>query len=103
VANNLNSNPVQVEVVMTSSYKAGTATSLGTLTSLRIEKIYWLNPTAIGDGVLVEDPANGREIARLRCEVAAQSQVLDWSANPRLVSDFIVPQIDSGRLKIYLR
>ena len=103
MANNLLVNPVQIEVPMTSSYKGATAASLGTLTTLLIEKILWLTPTTIGDGALIDDPANGTEIARFRAEVAGQSQVLDWTSHPRLVSDFIVPQINSGRLKIYLR
>jgi hypothetical protein len=103
MANLLNQNPIILTGIMASSYKALVAATLGTLFTLRIEKIYWRSPIVAGDQLLIVDPGSGNTLAHMRCENAQQSQVLDWNANPRLWRDFQVVQLDSGELEIYTR
>lgn len=102
MANALNQNPIILTGTQT-SYKAAVATSLGTLFTLKIEKFYWEDPITIGDQVVLIDPQSGAEKLRLRCEVAGQSQVVDWTAAAKLFNDFAVVQLDSGKLYIYTR
>lgn len=100
--NVLTANPVVITGVQP-SYKAAVAASLGAFYNLRIEKVYWETPVTVGDTVTITDASGSQTILNLRCEVAAQSEIVDWSANPRYVADFAVPQISSGTLYIYLR
>lgn len=101
MANNLLQNPLVITAAMASGYKALTASTLGTLRTVRITKIYWENPASVGDTVNIEDPSSLITIANLRCDTANISQVLDWTARPLLVADFQVSQISSGTLYIY--
>jgi tRNA A37 threonylcarbamoyladenosine synthetase subunit TsaC/SUA5/YrdC len=101
MSNSLVQNPIVISSAMTSGYKASVASSLGTLSTLRIDKIYWENPGTIGDTATIIDPQNLATMFALRCEVANQSQVIDWSARPKLWRDFQVSQISSGTLYIY--
>lgn len=100
--NSLNTSPVVLQTTQT-SYKAATSTTLGALTSIRIERVYWEAPKNVGDVILITDPASGRTIIRLQCATANLGIDMDWTANPKLVSDFAVPQMDSGNLYIHLR
>jgi hypothetical protein len=100
---NLTSNPIVITTAMPSSYKAATLAAFGAFQTVRIQKVYWENPINIGDAMQIVDPTSSMVILPLRCEVAGQSQVVDWTPQPRLVSDFIVNQISSGTLYIYLK
>lgn len=100
--NLLNQSPIIIQAVMASSYKALVASTLGTLFTTRIEKIYWEQPTTAGDTVQILGPG-AQELVRMRCENAGQSQILDWVSNPRLWQDFQVARLDSGNLYIYTR
>lgn len=102
MANTLTTNPIILSGVQT-SYKAAVASILGTLFTLRVEKIYWFQPATVGDEALIINPQSGQTLLRLRCEVAGQSQVIDWTANPKLWQDFGVNQLDSGSIEIYTR
>jgi hypothetical protein len=106
MANSYLQNPVIINTNMTQGYKALTATQgptgLGAFTYLRIEKVYWENPGTIGDTVNIEDPVTGNVLLVLRCEVANQSQIVDWTAKPKRWSDFEVNTISSGTLYLYL-
>jgi len=99
MANLLTHNPIVIEGVL-ASYKAGVTAQLGTLSTLRIESIYWLQPNLVGDVALIVDPQNGNELFRARCEVAGQSQYFTFR-KPRLWRDFSMVQLDSGRIYIY--
>lgn len=103
MSNNLTSNPIVITGSMASSYKASVAASLGTLFTLVVEKIYWENPATPGDQVLIGDPGSGQTLLNLRCETANQSQIVDWTANPRLWRDFEINTFNSGTLYIYTR
>jgi hypothetical protein len=98
MANLLNQNPIIINSVQ-SSYKAATVSTLGTPSSLRVRKVYWWNPTAVGDQVIIIDPSNGKHWLDLRCEVANQSQFIPLS---ELWADFAVVEIDSGTLEIHI-
>ncbi len=97
MANNLNSNPINLTATQT-SYKAAVATSQGSPFTLLLKSVYWEQPNAVGDGFLLIDPNGGREILRGRCEVAGQSQLFPLNM---MVSDWACDQLDSGNLKIY--
>jgi len=102
MANQLNQSPIIINAAM-ASYKAQVAATLGTLWVLRVERVYWEGPSTVGHQVVITDPANGARRMNLECAVANQGIDLDFTANPKLWSDFAVVQIDSGNLYIYLR
>lgn len=104
--------PLKITGEMATSYKTQLAaaspnaginnTSYGTLTTLKISKIYWENPGAIGDVVSFGDPNSGLVLLVIRCEVANQSQLIDWSASPVLWNDFEMTQTGTGTGTIYV-
>ena len=93
------------------SYKAAIAANLAsgglksTLTTLIVEKIYWENPQTVGDTISIGDPISGTVLLLLRCEVANQSQLIDWTSNPKIWQDFSINMFaDAGsNLYIYTR
>ena len=99
MANSLTSNPIILTGTQT-SYKAAVAanTTQGTPITLRVVRVEWFAPTTVGDQALIIDPASGKEWLRFKCETALQSQILPVN---ELWSDFAVPQLDSGVLKIF--
>ena len=103
MANNLVANPIVLTGSMSQGYKAATASALGTLQTLKVEKIYWENPGTIGDTITLGDPISGLTLLALRCEVANQSQLIDWTSNPKLWQDFEINSFPSGTLYIYTR
>jgi hypothetical protein len=103
MANNLLANPMQISGSMASSYKTATASALGTLRTLKVEKLEWLSPGTVGDTIVIGDPISGLELANFVCETALQSQLLDWTANPKLWQDFEINSFPSGTLKIWTR
>jgi hypothetical protein len=106
-------NPLIITSSMATSYKTQLAaaspnagknnTSYGTLTSLLIEKIEWLSPVTVGDSIVIGDPQSGLNLLTLVCETALQSQIIDWTSNPKLWLDFEINQFSSGTLKIWTR
>ena len=103
MANTLNANPMVITGSLATSYKTATASSLGTLRTLMIEKVYWENPLNVGDTITIGDPNSGQALLVLRCEVANQSQLIDWTANPKLWIDFEINAFPSGTLYLYTR
>lgn len=102
MSNSIYTNPVIITTAL-GSYKAAIASALGSFYEIRIQKIEWYMPVTVGDTYSINDPISNAVIAQGSCEVAAQSQVLDWTPQPRLVADFSVPQISSGTLIVYLK
>jgi hypothetical protein len=114
-------NPIVVTGSMATSYKtqlaaavpnagiygiagkgAGVITgSYGTLTALKIAKIEWLSPVTVGDQVNIGDPNSGLTLLNLVCEVALQSQIIDWTASPVLWNDFEIDRMNSGTLYLW--
>lgn len=103
MATNLFTNPMVITGSLAQSYKTSVASQIGTLFTLVVEKIYWENPTNVGDQVLIGDPASGATLLNLRCETANQSQIIDWTANPKVWRDFEINTFNSGTLFIYTR
>jgi len=101
MANSLNTNPIVISQTQT-AYKPAVLTSQGSFITLRIIKVYWENPTNIGDTFVIQDPASGHTWLTGRCEVANQSQIFDFTAKPLLWKDFEVLTLASGTLYIYL-
>jgi hypothetical protein len=97
MANSLTTNPIILTGTQ-SSYKAAVASSLGTLFVLQVTRVYWFDPTAVGDEFVLIDPSDGHEWLRGRCESAGISQIFvinkPWS-------DFACVELDSGSLRIY--
>lgn len=98
MANQLNANPIIMTATLPLGWKAGILASNGQYFPLRVQRVEWFSPTAVGDQVVITDPLNGAEKARFKCETALVSQLLPVN---ELWADFAVPQIDSGVLKIY--
>lgn len=123
MANNILSNPMVITGSMATSYKTQLAAAVpnagiygiagkgkgvitgayGTLQTLIIEKIYWENPGTIGDSISIGDPLSGAVLLLLHCEVANQSQLIDFTSNPKLWQDFEIDAFPSGTLYIYTR
>lgn len=103
MANNLFANPMVITGSMATSYKTQVASQIGTLFTLIVEKVYWFNPATIGDVVNIGDPISGLTLLNLRCEAANQSQIIDWTANPKIWQDFEIDTFSSGTLYIYTR
>lgn len=101
MANALTQNPVLVTAVMAASFKASLP-AVNQYPYLKIEKIYWEQPSHVGDTFQIEG-LDGSIIASGQCGVAGVDQSLDWTANPKVWSDFRVSQLSSGTLLIYLR
>jgi hypothetical protein len=104
MANSLNTNPIRIDTIMATSYKAAVAATLGTLTTLTVKQVRWLDVGAAGDEVLIIDPGSGQELLHLRSTLAAAGTVevvSDWSGSPRLWRDFQVVQLTNGRVDIF--
>jgi hypothetical protein len=99
VANIYTRNPIFIDTTF-NSYKAQVAVTLGTLFTLVIVKLRWVGPGAIGQ-VIVDDPGSGNQLAVLNNSAATGPDIeLDFSASPRLWTDFSVV-IPSGKLLIF--
>lgn len=103
MANILTSNPIIITSVMSSSFKSQVAASLGTLFTLRVEKIYWENAVTTGHRAIIIDPQSGNQLASFYNVANGSDYVADYTPNPRLWADFMVNQLDSGTLKLYTR
>lgn len=103
MANLLSQNPIIITAAMSSSYKASVAATLGTLFTLRVEKLYWENAVTKGDRVRIIDPQSGNELASFYNVANGSDYVADYTPNPRIWADFMVNQIDSGTIKLYTR
>jgi hypothetical protein len=98
MANNFLVNPHQVDTVMTSTLMATTPRKPAT-PPIQIVSIYWYNPSAVGDTFQIVDAA-GNIIKEGRCEAANQSQEFDMHG--KLVGDYKVTTLSSGKLEIEL-
>lgn len=102
MANSLFTTPIIITAPMAASYKVLTAATLGALSTIRIEKIYWKGPANASDTFMITD-AFGDELFSGVASAANVSQIFDWSTHPKLVADFRLSQISSGTIEIYLR
>lgn len=102
MANNLLANPIILDTVMTSSYKAQVAASIGTLFTIRIEKVYWYGPVTSGDTFVLQN-GSGATLIQGICSGSNISQIFDWTPAPKLWADFQLTQLSSGKIEIYTR
>lgn len=103
MANSLSRNPIYVDATFP-SYKAAVAATLGTLFTLIVTKVRWVAPTKAGDQVVIEDPQNGNVLLNMFNPTNTGGDIEeDFSASPRLWSDFAVGTLSSGRLLIFTR
>jgi hypothetical protein len=101
MSNLLATNPIILTATMGSTFQASLPT-INQRPYILVEKVLWETPATPGDTVAIVD-SNGNVLLPLTCEVASQSQIVDWSAHPRIWRDFQVSTLASGTLYIYLR
>lgn len=101
MANSLAVNPIRLDSTMATSWKTQIAAQLGSFQLLRIEKILWASPVTVGDQIIIEDNL-ANVLVVLTCDTANVSQCLDWTAKPKLWSDFTLSKISSGVVYLYL-
>lgn len=99
---NLLVNPIVINSIMATGWKAATSAALGSFQYLKVEKILWETPVTVGDQAVIEDLIAGNILATLTCDTANVSQCLDWTAKPRRWADFQVTKLSSGILYVYL-
>ena len=99
---NLLVNPIVLNAIMASGYKASTKSALGSFQYLRVEKILWETPVTPGDQMIIEDLIAGNILASLTCDTANVSQCLDWTAKPKRWADFQLTTLSSGTVFLYL-
>jgi hypothetical protein len=82
--------------------KVSSADSTPVASPFSIRKLYWKGPVTIGDTVVLQDSA-ANEIITLVCEVASQSQVVEFPNEGFRISaaGHKVSTIASGTLYIY--
>ena len=80
--------------------KTSSADSTPVLGTVKIRRIYWLNPTNIADTVVLQD-GSANEVITLRCEVAAQSQFFSFDEGLGPLNGYKLSTLASGTVYIY--
>lgn len=107
MATNLQSNPIVITGSVT-GYKAQTASALGTLRTLIVERILWVNPPA-SSSISIGDPISGeilwtRQTGATNTTNQASPDIDEnWTSNPRIWQDFALDIFPGGTLYIYCR
>lgn len=84
------------------------ASSIGTLFTLTVERILWVNPPA-SSSISIGDPTSGailwtRQTGATNTTNQASPDIdEDWTANPRLWRDFSIDVFPGGTLYIFTR
>jgi hypothetical protein len=100
MANSYSTNPI-VLTAGVASFKAASASVLGTLNTLIIQKIYWENP-GISQTLSIGDPISGTVLQLLKSDTTGEDVNVDY-VPPRLWSDFSVDVWPGGTVQIFLR
>lgn len=98
MANVFSSNPIKVDTVFSTSYKAVAGACPSGAMELNLLEVYWLNPANIGDTFVMTTVDGNTTLATGRCEVANQSQLFQLYG--KRITDFAVPTLASGTLYI---
>jgi GTP-binding protein EngB required for normal cell division len=69
--------------------------------SVRILKVYWLNPANLADTLVLQD-GSGTEIVSMRCEAVNQSQVVDFPGSGYNAVGLKLSTLTSGTAKLYI-
>jgi hypothetical protein len=100
---NLLANPIVIDGDLATSYKTQVASSLGTLFTLKIEKIIWVAAPA-GASLSIGDPNSGLVLWSRKNDSAGAVDIEDdFTADPRLWRDFEINAFPGGTLYIYTR
>lgn len=86
-------------------YKAAVASSIGTLFTLKVERILWVNPP-ISSSLSIGDPVSGEVLwTRNTSSTSTTSPDIDedWTENPKLWTDFAIDIFPGGTLYIFTR
>jgi hypothetical protein len=98
---NLNLNPIEVTGSVT-GYKAQTQAAQGTLRSLEIQRIRWVNP-GVSASLSIGDPVSGTILELMKSNSSGEDVEIDYVPT-RLWSDFAVDIFpNSGTLLIFTR
>ncbi len=92
--NNFLSSPIIVSASMSQSYKAATASALGTLRTLIVQKLRWENPGA-SQTLSIGDPISGNILALLKSNASGED-VIEEFIPERLWSDFEINSLPAG-------
>lgn len=103
MANSLTQNPIVIDSVMSSGYKASVAAALGSPISLLVDKINWSGVVGTTDVLSIVDPDNNNVLLEIANKVAGATWWVDWTSRPKLWRDFKVAAIGSGTLYIFTR
>jgi hypothetical protein len=80
-------NPIVLTGSMAQGYKAATASALGTLRTLIVTRIRWVNP-GISQSISIGDPVSGLILWAAKSNTAGEDVVEDFSADPQVWQDF---------------
>lgn len=112
MANNLVANPIVITGSMATSYKTQLAaaspnagvnnTSYGTLQTLKVEKIRWVNP-GNSQSLSIGDPISGLVLWAAKSNSSGEDVVEDFTANPQIWQDFEIDAFPGGTLYLFTR
>ena len=94
MATNLQSNPIQIQGSVT-GFKSQTQAASGTLRTLIIDKIRWVNP-GTSQSVTIGDPVSGITLWSAKSNSSGEDVESDFSANPVLWQDFSINAFTGG-------
>ncbi len=80
--------------------KTSSADSSPVTGTVKIRRIYWLNPVTPGDTVVLQD-GNANEQITLRCEVANQSQFFNFAEGLGPLNGYKLSTLASGTVYLY--
>jgi hypothetical protein len=80
-------NPIVLTGSMPQGYKAATAAALGTLRTLIVTRIRWVNP-GISQTISIGDPISGLVLWSAKSNTAGEDVVENFSPNPQIWQDF---------------
>jgi hypothetical protein len=100
MANSYNTNPISI-VGSVSSFKASSASVLGTLNTLIVQKLRWVNP-GNSKTLSIGDPVSGTVLEILQSDSSGDAVDVLYIP-PRIWSDFAVDSFPGGQLLVYVR
>ncbi len=96
----LNTNPLFIQGSVT-GYKAQTASALGTLRTLEIQRIRWNNP-GISKTLSIGDSVSGTVLEQMTSNTAGEDIEIDYVPT-RLWQDFAIDIFPGGTLLIFTK
>jgi hypothetical protein len=97
---NLNSNPILVTGSVT-GYKASTQAAQGTLRTLIVQRLRWVNP-GVSQSLSIGDPVSGGILEMMKSNTAGEDVEIDYIPE-RFWQDFAIDIFPGGTLLIFTR